>query len=427
MAYPLDELDDLEYKGKNEKEDGAFEIIINNSHFDLLGNKLIVQLVDKKWKSFAERILWDRFVWFCVYLAVLFAFSMERPLVQVTPIIVADTSEAEVIHASKNVGLLLLYGLSVCLAAREVQTLASIGFSSYVWSNGLSRQGRILACCFVSYVSVLGYLDFFCRPESEASIFHGLLVLLLGGSFWKAHRELQEIVSSGWTSYFSATGSALLENLLSLVHALCIGLFTLLHFLESPLASYALAVSSFICILYSFIFLLAIEFTGPMVVMLYGVMKGDVIRFFIVCTIFVLACTKAIFVFETDRGWTGFCNAVIFCFDAATNVDIRKASFMQGTALLSITVILQILLMNLLIAMIGDTYSNTKEDCQRHWEMERARIVFAVENEMSVSERKDAKNMYFTKIRGKMYLQARRMMLMSLDNVSVLCCPLIVV
>jgi hypothetical protein len=39
------------------------------------------------------------------------------------------------------------------------------------------------------------------------------------------------------------------------------------------------------------------------------------------------------------------------------------------------------------------------------WHLERARIVFAIENEMSTEEREDPKNKYWTTIEGKRYLQ----------------------
>ncbi|CAF5177494.1 unnamed protein product, partial [Rotaria sp. Silwood1] len=63
------------------------------------------------------------------------------------------------------------------------------------------------------------------------------------------------------------------------------------------------------------------------------------------------------------------------------------------------------LLLNLLIAMMGDTYGNVIEGATQIWHLERARIVFAIENEMSIDERKLDKNKYWTNVDGQRYLQ----------------------
>jgi len=45
------------------------------------------------------------------------------------------------------------------------------------------------------------------------------------------------------------------------------------------------------------------------------------------------------------------------------------------------------------------------DDAENNWQLERARIIFAVENEMSPEERKEPRNSYFFTMDGKRYMQ----------------------
>jgi hypothetical protein len=77
------------------------------------------------------------------------------------------------------------------------------------------------------------------------------------------------------------------------------------------------------------------------------------------------------------------------------------------SSLLSIfyVVIMGILLINLLIAMMGDTYSRITEDAEKEWHLEWARIIYAIEDEMSYSERQQKTLEYATLIGGEKFLQ----------------------
>jgi transient receptor potential cation channel subfamily V protein 5 len=67
-------------------------------------------------------------------------------------------------------------------------------------------------------------------------------------------------------------------------------------------------------------------------------------------------------------------------------------------------VTITILLLNLLIAMMGDTYEKITESSEMQWRLERARIIFAIENEMSSTERDDPNNKYWTTVDGHRFL-----------------------
>jgi hypothetical protein len=112
-----------------------------------------------------------------------------------------------------------------------------------------------------------------------------------------------------------------------------------------------------------------------------------------------------------------------FDLDAYTNTTYYYVSV---PLLIFYIIVVTILLLNLLIAMMGDTYGNIIEGATQIWlvikeinfclfifkiffeinrHLERARIVFAIENEMSTKERNLSENKYWTNIDGERYLQ----------------------
>jgi ABC-type Fe3+-citrate transport system substrate-binding protein len=60
---------------------------------------------------------------------------------------------------------------------------------------------------------------------------------------------------------------------------------------------------------------------------------------------------------------------------------------------------------NLLIAMMGDTYSNMSVEAEKIWKLEKSRIIFSIEQEMSSEERESEENRYWVTLNGKKYVQ----------------------
>ena len=98
-------------------------------------------------------------------------------------------------------------------------------------------------------------------------------------------------------------------------------------------------------------------------------------------------------------------------------------NYISVSLLILYIVVVTILLLNLLVAMMGDTYGNIIEGATQVWfvgvrvsfvdaplslscrHLERARIVFAIESEMDTEERNLPQNKYWTNVDGERYLQ----------------------
>ncbi|CAF2968451.1 unnamed protein product [Rotaria sp. Silwood2] len=165
---------------------------------------------------------------------------------------------------------------------------------------------------------------------------------------------------------------------------------------------------------YMLFFVMAFQLTGPFVVMIYEMLFHDVLRFCIIYMVFLIGFSQAFFVLFNNNGFGGFFMSVKQCFlgmlgdfdiDHYTGTTFQYASV---SLLVIYVIVVTILLLNLLIAMMGDTYGNVIEGATHIWHLERARIVFAIENEMSTDERMLDENKYWTNVDGKRYLQIIR-------------------
>lgn len=339
VIYPLDELDDLHSKVEEKFYDGAVEIIVVNSHFELLMNPRIIALLDKKWKAFGERHFWRRIVFMIFFIIAFCVFTVVRQD------ILADCNE-------------------------EDQCLERTWFQ---WFS-----------------------------------FVGLFLFVIMVAAWKVQREVIEMKSSGVMSYFSASGPAMLENMLSWGFAISMAAFSLLHFEFPSWARFFLATAA-TCLMsyFSFFLLVGIPLTGPLVIMVLKMLHDDVLRFCVVYGVFLATFSVGFFVLDDRRGWGGFIDIVKTCFLASFgDFDFEGKQGLDSILLLVVfIVVVSTLMINLLIAMMGDTYGNVNQDKDMYLQLARAHIIFAIENEMTPEERKHPDNRWWVTIKGTDYLQ----------------------
>ena len=245
----------------------------------------------------------------------------------------------------------------------------------------------------------------------EHTVFFVQFFVVAIGAAWKGVKEFGECYNSGIRNYFSAKGSASLENILSLSYVTCIALFTLSHCLSFPFERMFLGMASLVAYSYLFFFLLAYRLTGPMVIMIFTMLTNDVFIFIIIYSVFVFGFGQAFFVLLDGHGTDGFLASMKTCFVASLgDFDISAfsdSSFQSVTVILLIiyVVVVSILLINLLIAMMGNTYGRINEEADNTWQLEQARIIFAIENEMSTAERMHESNQYFVTINNQRFIQ----------------------
>lgn len=343
MLYPLDEFNT------------ALKAIIDCSRSNLLDNARVKALIDTKWKHFGKRKLWRRF-FICIFYFLIFTyFAIMRQRI---------------------------YGqipVNNCEVVNEVIPLQAP-------------------------VTVV--------PLDHVT-FYSLFTLVFAGAFLKGKTEIEEMREKGWQTYFGCSGAGLMENLISSTYCVLIMIFTLVHFMKLPFERMFLAMAAFTGITYFFIFLLALRMTGPMVIMVWEMLNNDIMRFCSVYAVFIISFGLTFFILSDSQGLEGIFEKFNMCFEATLGdfdfgVHDKQEDYYRSLSsflLLGYIVIVSICLLNLLIAMMGETYSKVNEEAEHKWQLERARIIMAIENEMSPVEKNSKSNKYFIELDNDRFLQ----------------------
>ena len=137
---------------------------------------------------------------------------------------------------------------------------------------------------------------------------------------------------------------------------------------------------------------------GHFIIMTYEIVENDVRPFAFILAIFVLSFSTAFYVVlrpSADRSLVDFNAQILSCFEWLTNGgfesdvarDAARASVVLILLLAAFSVLGSVVVLNLLVAMMGDTYARVSENATAKWRLARARILLALERRVSVATR----------------------------------------
>jgi len=156
----------------------------------------------------------------------------------------------------------------------------------------------------------------------------------------------------------------------------------------------ALLACSFLAVWFYFTLLfMGFKSTGHFVIMVYEIIMDDVRPFGVILGLFVVAFSTAIYIILqpiSSRSVASFGDQLLSCFEWLTGGGFERdvvETTDRGDAgkamiiilLASFTILGAIVLLNLLVAMMGDTYARVSENAVAKWQLERARIMLRLE------------------------------------------------
>nr|XP_053627698.1 uncharacterized protein LOC128685222 [Cherax quadricarinatus] len=363
-AYPLNALDTIRPSGET-NWNSALMIILNGTkseHLDMLEGGIIQRLLEEKWKTFARNQFMKRLAIMLLQLILLSVAVYLRPCYCGPKNMRRNTPE------SKK----MLY-----------DEFFDTDFKS------------IVRYCFESgtLAGVISYVVF---------------------------QQGEEIMNQGLSSFMRGlAGNApkaifMVANLLIMLVVPCRVVYffkpemVVLRALEDELLSYAVAGSWFMLMFFAG----ALKLTGPFVVMIYKMITGDMFTFSIIYFIMLLGFSEAFFFLykspKQDSGskyatygttWMALFHMTLGDYDyAGMNLNIYSA--MSKFVFLVFTIMLPIMLLNMLIAMMGNTYSTVISMSEKEWVKAWAKIVIALERAISQEKAKDYLYMYSLPIGG---------------------------
>lgn len=215
--------------------------------------------------------------------------------------------------------------------------------------------------------------------------------------------ELRELYMEG-RRYFGR-GAILFENVTSVCFVLTFLGAQLLQLCESALSNPVLAMSALLSWVYLLWFLLGFSSTGHLVVSIWKIVTGDLVKFTQLTSIVVVGFSLAFFILTTspiERGPSTFVRHVFVCFHMMTN-GFEKDSAVDvffDALVVTYAVLVPILLINMLIAMMNDTYNKVSEKAEQQWRLERARVITSIEQEL-YSNHRGVAGKYWVEIEGK--------------------------
>ncbi|GAB1607822.1 transient receptor potential cation channel subfamily V member 5-like [Argonauta hians] len=145
--------------------------------------------------------------------------------------------------------------------------------------------------------------------------------------------------------------------------------------------------------------------TGPFVVMIYSMIKGDLLRFFIIYLIFLMGFSQAMYILFRDN----VCSLSSQPLEAITSLFIvslgtfsdfynsieklNRNSEIAKIIFLLYLLLVSLLLINMLIAMMGNTYQLVASQ-QMEWFRQWANIVLVIEQSVTPQQRVEQQKQY---------------------------------
>ncbi|XP_033225475.1 uncharacterized protein LOC117178246 [Belonocnema kinseyi] len=329
-AYPLNALDTLLPDGRTNWNSALF-IILNGTkeeHLDMLDGGIIQRLLEEKWKTFARLQFLKRLIILVFHLASLSLAVYLRP--------------------------------------------AEIDAQLLKWPEEITDVGRTIAEC-ITVVGVLGYI-----------------LIQLGG----------EIVNVGLLSFLKQlvyNPPLLYLDAFKSLALCCICKILYERYPEDALLFFPLNGSwrkqIFFC--------RAVRLTGPFVTMVYSMITGDMLTFGIIYTIVLFGFSQSFYFLY--KGFPGVKSTLFHSYHSTwmalfqitlgdySYSDLSYTTYpnLSKTVFAIFMVLVPILLLNMLIAMMGNTYAHVIEQSEKEFVKQWAKIVVSLERAVS---QKDAHN-----------------------------------
>ncbi|EFN84766.1 uncharacterized protein LOC105182976 [Harpegnathos saltator] len=330
-AYPLNALDTLLPDGRTNWNSALF-IILNGTkeeHLDMLDGGVIQRLLEEKWKTFARLQFLKRLIILVFHLASLSLAVYFRP---------ADM-DAELLQ----------------------------------WPDEITDAARIAAECS----TVLGVLSY--------------ILVQLGG-------EMINIGPLSFLKQLSHEPAKLIFVISNLLILACIPCrIAGNRHAEDAILVFAVPGSWFLLMFFAG----AIRLTGPFVTMVYSMITGDMLTFGIIYTVMLFGFSQSFYFLY--KGFPGVKSSLYHSYPSTwmalfqitlgdyNYADLSNTTYpnLSKTVFAIFMVLVPILLLNMLIAMMGNTYAHVIEQSEKEFVKQWAKIVVSLERAVS---QKDAHN-----------------------------------
>eukprot|EP00667_Euglena_gracilis_P003486 EG_transcript_3491 len=256
-------------------------------------------------------------------------------------------------------------------------------FKRELWMAVLS------AACFTTAV----VLDDAGAPL-PVTVAQGCGLVVIVGQVYKLWQAVWRVATLGPRRFLKST--SLLGNITSLTFAGSVAALLAMHTLEydRSMEEPLLTVAGLACWLHLLFYLRAIRLTGPFIIMISEMLMRDLSRFFSIYCIFSVGFSTAFAILCGPPGPAGLLKrlelSIMMMVGSYNAIDDLCTVGPRATAAHVATVanalLVSVLLINLLIAMMGQTYERISSMADSQYLLQWARMMSSLQGEMNESE-----------------------------------------
>nr|XP_018913838.1 PREDICTED: transient receptor potential cation channel subfamily V member 6 [Bemisia tabaci] len=326
-AYPLNALDTLLPDGRTNWNSALF-IILNGTkeeHLDMLDGGIIQRLLEEKWKTFARRQFLKRLAILFLHLLMLSMAVYLRPVDREQPLIGGD-DWSDIARYGFEVGTIM--GVLSYLVVQQGGEIKNQGLGSFL-KQLMAEPAK--AIFLVSNLLILACIPFRMAGDSQTE--EAILILAVPGSW-----------------------------------------FLLMFFAG------------------------AVRLTGPFVTMIYSMITGDMFTFGIIYSILLFGFSQSFYFLY--KGSPNVKQTLFHSYPttwmALFQITLGDYNYpelaftvyptLSKIVFTSFMVLVPILLLNMLIAMMGNTYAHVIERSEKEWMKQWAKIVVALERAVPAAD-----------------------------------------
>ncbi|KAK5646070.1 hypothetical protein RI129_004534 [Pyrocoelia pectoralis] len=402
-AYPLSQIDTIDMETGLISRTSVLNLVVfgdRDEHLELMDG-VVIDLLNAKWNTFVKNKFYSQFFTFAFYFLISLVCFTLRPGV-VTPSTIGSKTVNQTTNSSNTKHAEIM---NFSLLVNESLRLKNVTKSSVSLNNG-TNDGNGLADWWNN-------LQEDCRlmqinsTESKVRILAEFAILI--GGFLYLTSAVIEARFLGVRMFFENLMNAP-SRVMFLFSCILVQIVPFLRLSCKEDSEDTVTVVIMITTAPYFLFFCrGFKTVGPFVVMIYRMVMGDLLRFAAIYMVFVMGFSQAYYIIflsydnpltpdDVDDSATNPMSSPIECVTAMflmslTNFGDYYAAFEKTeheyvAKLLFVIymVIVAILLINMLIAMMGNTYqkiAETRNEWQRQW----ARIVLVVERGVNPTER----------------------------------------
>eukprot|EP00466_Bigelowiella_natans_P013853 jgi/Bigna1/139376/aug1.50_g14084 len=265
----------------------------------------------------------------------------------------------------------------------------------------------------IGYIIVFLIAVLLPRSSRARAVFELLLVALTSRNTWKHVREVN--MHDSIRDHVLRHGVAKLQSVSSLacMFSILIAIWCRISggsVIDENAALSILSLGIWFNLLWV---LLGFRFTGHYVIMLYNMIISDMGVFLMIAFVFLGGFSTSFHLLGVNvgEGNQGLLDQVEYCIAAMLGSfeleTYRLAPYRRLTTSLALiyVVLLSVLLVNMLIAKMGDTYARISDEADKRWQLEKARLIWSMERSMTGNERRCKSCVYWVSVKGKRYLQ----------------------